>query len=108
MNKSKSKKKRSRQEGRWLRHIERTVRGSGDRAKLGEPSAQSMLRIGARSAIAFDFNTENETALPNHWGVRGDRKFVQNRIRLTHFAIARDRTTRQYRELYHVGKVKLH
>ena len=39
-------------EGRWLRHIERTVRGSGDRASLG-----------ARSAIAFNFDPENETAL---------------------------------------------
>ncbi|PNW59152.1 UNVERIFIED_CONTAM: hypothetical protein BEN50_05630 [Euhalothece sp. KZN 001] len=55
--------------------IEHTVRGSGDRcfasvrgaqssAALGEPSAQSMLRIGARSAIAANFDPENETALP--------------------------------------------
>ena len=36
--------------------------------RIGEPSAQSNLRFGARSAIAFDFNTENETALPFETG----------------------------------------
>ena len=50
-------------EGRWLRHIERTVRGSGDRCFASVRGAQSSAALGARSAIAFNFDPENETAL---------------------------------------------
>jgi len=46
----------------WRSHrpscIERTIRGSGDRASLG-----------ARSAIAPNFDPENETALPLKGGL---------------------------------------